>query len=95
MLVVYFDTSAGQAMICCCQRIMLWLGIGMMGLQLVPDTGETRERARKISRSCFPTRCYGYGYLAPPVYTVRRYKASMAQEEFEKYTAAGVRVGAG
>jgi hypothetical protein len=45
MPVVYFDTSAGQSMICCCQRIMLWLGIGMMGLQLVPDTGETRERA--------------------------------------------------
>jgi hypothetical protein len=53
---------------------MLWLGIGMMGLQLVPDTGETREKARRISRSCFPTRCYGYGYLAPPVDTVRRYK---------------------
>jgi hypothetical protein len=26
----------------------------MMGLQLVPDTGETRERARRISRSYFP-----------------------------------------
>jgi hypothetical protein len=55
MPVVYFDTPAGQAMICCWKRIMLWLGIGMMGLQLAPDTGETRERARRISRSCFPT----------------------------------------
>jgi hypothetical protein len=61
MPVVYFDTPAGQAMICCWKRVMLWLGIGMMGLQLAPDTGETRERARRISRSCFPTRCYGYG----------------------------------
>jgi hypothetical protein len=70
----------------------------MMGLQLAPDTGGTRRRARRISRA---------GHVSPRGVTATaishhpwtRYgdtkTSRMAQEEFEEYTAAGVRVGAG
>ena len=85
MPMIYFGTSAGALMICCWRRIMLWLGIGMMAFNWFQvQYGVKRERERRISRSCFPTRLYGY--LAPPSTRYGDTKTWRKQHgEFEKY----------
>lgn len=79
----YFDTSALPLMICCWRRIMLGWGSACWAFNWLQIRHRVkRERARRISRSCFPTRLYGYLALSTRYGDAKTWRTE--HEEFEK-----------